>query len=87
MARRPPDHETLLDESRWPYGDAWSARAARAEIGKARFLLWLLTADPHEEIPARFHQLPAAKETVAEHGSDTVTLAGMYSHDARPRRS
>ena len=31
----PPDHDTLLDESRWPYGDGWSGRAARAEIDKA----------------------------------------------------
>jgi len=83
----PPDHDTLLDESRWPYGDGWSGRAARAEIDKARFLLWWLTADPQEEIPAKFHHVPAVKQDVAEHGSVTVTLAGVYSHDQRPRRS
>ena len=83
----PPDHETLLDESRWPYGDGWSRRAARAEIDRARFLLWWLTADPKEEIPARFHRVPAAEQTVAKHGSVIVTLAEMYSHEACRRRS
>lgn len=83
----PPDHDTLLDESRWPYGDRWNGRAARAEIDKARFLLWWLTADPQEEIPARFHHAPAAKQTVTEHGSVVTTLAEIYSHGPRPRRS
>jgi hypothetical protein len=58
----PPDHDTLLDESRWPYGDGWSGRIARAEIDKARFLLWWLTADSHEAIPPRFHYVPAARQ-------------------------
>jgi hypothetical protein len=81
----PPDHETLLDESRWPYGDAWSGRAERAEIDKARFLLWWLTADPQDDLPARFHHVPAAKQVV-EHGSDAVTLAEVYNQSTRPRR-
>jgi hypothetical protein len=50
----PPDHDTLLDESRWPYGDGWRGFVARAEIDKARFLLWWLTASPDEQVPARF---------------------------------
>jgi hypothetical protein len=60
---------------------------ARAEIDKARFLLWWLTADPQEEIPAKFHHVAATKQTVAAHGSVTATLAEVYSHDPRPRRS
>lgn len=83
----PPDHDTLLDESRWPYGDRWGGRAARAEIDKARFLLWWLTADPQEQIPARFNHGPVASQTGTEHGSIAVTLAEGYSHDPRPRRS
>jgi hypothetical protein len=83
----PPDHDTLLDESRWPYSDGWGGRAARAEIDKARFLLWWLTADSQDEIPARFHHVLAARQIVAEHGSVTVTLAEVYSRDKRPRLS
>lgn len=79
----PPDHETLLDESRWPYGDGWAGRAAQAEIGKARFLLWWLTANPDDEIPARFGHTPATRELVAEHGSVTTSLAEVYTHEAR----
>ena len=53
----PPDHDTLLDESRWPYGNGWGGRAVRPEIEKARFLLWWLTASPDEEVPTRFSAL------------------------------
>jgi hypothetical protein len=48
-----PDHDTLLDESRWPYGDAWRGKVPATEIRRARFLLWWLTADADEELPAR----------------------------------
>jgi hypothetical protein len=83
----PPDHDTLLDESRWPYGDGWRGRAARAEIYKARFLLWWLTASPHEQIPARFqHYQQAPTPAAVEHGAVTATLTDVYgSKTPRPR--
>jgi len=74
----------LLDESRWPYGDGWGGRAAQAEIDKARFLLWWLTASPDEEVPARFRRYQGAPGP-AGHGSVTATLTEAYgSDDSRP---
>jgi hypothetical protein len=85
--RGPPDHETLLDESRWPYGDKWGGRAARAEIDKARFLLWWLTTSPDEQMPARFqHYQQAPAPAAVEHGAVTATLTEVYNSDTpRPR--
>jgi hypothetical protein len=68
----------MLDESRWPYGDAWAGTAARDEVDRARFLLWWLTARPDEEVPARFRRRNTAEPTAAEHGSVTVTLREGY---------
>jgi hypothetical protein len=79
----PPDHDTLLDESRWPYGDGWGGRAAQAEIDKARFLLWWLTASPDEEVPARFRRYQSTPGSVAGHGSVTATLTEVYGSDDR----
>jgi hypothetical protein len=83
----PPDHDTLIDESRWPYGDKWDGRAARAEIDKARFLLWWLTAGPLEQVPARFqHDQQAPPPTAVEHGALTATLTEVHNSDTpRPR--
>ena len=78
----PPDHDTMLDESRWPYGDGWQGHAQRAEIDKARFLLWWLTASPDEETPARFNRLPVARHIVAEPGP-TVTLVQVHCPNPR----
>ncbi len=84
--QRPPDHDTLLDESRWPYGDGWGGRAAWAEIERARFILWWLTASPGDEVPARFQRYETGTApAVVEHGSTTVTLTEVY--DSRDRRS
>jgi hypothetical protein len=72
----PPDRDTMLDESRWPYGDGWDGRATGAEVERARFLLWWLAARPDEEVPARFrrHQTsPAARHRPAD-----ATLAEGY---------
>ena len=80
----PPDHDTLLDESRWPYGNGWGDRAARPEIEKARFLVWWLTASPDEEVPARFQHY-ASPPAAAEHGAITATLTEVYRHEP-PRR-
>jgi hypothetical protein len=82
--RGPPDHDTLLDESRWPYGDGWGGRAAQAEIAKARFLLWWLTASPDEEVPARFRRYQSTPgPTAAGDGSVTATLTEVYGSDDR----
>jgi hypothetical protein len=75
-----PDHDTLLDESRWPYGNGWRGRAARPEIDKARFLLWWLTASPDEDVPTRFQHY-ASPSAVAEHGATTATLTEVYGHE------
>ena len=80
----PPDHDTLLDESRWPYGDRWGGRAARAEIAKARFLLWWLTAAPDEEVPARFQPYQGIHGSpTTGPGSVTATLTEVYGSDDR----
>jgi hypothetical protein len=81
----PPDHDTLLDESRWPYGDRWDGCAARAEVDKARFLLWWLTASPDEQVPARFqHYQQAPAPAAVEHGAVTATLTEVY-HSKTPQ--
>lgn len=84
----PPDRAMMLDEGRWPYGDGWGGRAARAEIEKARFLLWWLTASPDDEVPDRFQRYHSAPEpTAVEHGSVTVALTKVHgSHGRRPFR-
>ncbi len=80
----PPDRDVLLDESRWPYGDGWGGRAAWAEIERARFLLWWLTASPDDEVPARFRRNESTPEpTVVEHGSVTVSLTEVHASQAR----
>jgi hypothetical protein len=75
----PPDHDTLLDESRWPYGDGWGGRAPQAEIARARFLLWWLTAGPGEAVPARFWRSGSRSAPVAvEDGAVAAALAVGY---------
>ena len=81
--RGPPDHDMLLDESRWPYGDGWGGRAAQAEIDKARFLLWWLTASPDEEVPARFRRNRSTPGPGAGDGSVTATLTEVHGSDYR----
>jgi hypothetical protein len=84
--RGSPDRDTMLDESRWPYGDGWGERAEWAEIQRARFLLWWLTAKPGEEVPARFRRRERASGPAAvEHGSTTVSISGVYGSGARGR--
>ncbi|SRR6266516_2404082 len=80
----PPDHDTLVDESRWPYGHGWGGRTARAEIDRARFLLWWLTASPDEEVPARFGPYQGIHGLATTgHGSVSATLTEVYGSDDR----
>jgi hypothetical protein len=80
----PPDHATLLDESRWPYGDGWGGQATGAEVQRARFLLWWLTARPDEEVPARFRRARHDPGAAAD-GSTSVSITGVYGgHGGRP---
>jgi hypothetical protein len=81
-----PDHATLLDESRWPYGDGWAGQVTGDEIQRARFLLWWLTARPDEEVPARFRRVRHAPGPAAvEEGSTSVSITEVYGgHGRRP---
>jgi hypothetical protein len=49
------------------------------ELNQARFICWLCTATPREEIPRRFrHWDGAAAPAMTEDGSVTVTLREIY---------
>jgi len=84
----PPNHNMLLDESRWPHTDRWQGHASWEEIQHARFLLWWLTAAESEQVPARFRRCDIASEpAVAEDGSVTVTMTEAHRGAAfRPFR-
>jgi hypothetical protein len=81
----PPSHNMLLDESRWPYSNRWQEHASWEELQHARFLLWWLTADDGEEVPARFRPNHiAAEPTATEHGSATVTMTDVRCDESFP---
>ena len=45
------------------------------ELNRARFICWLCTAQPGDEVPLRFHPWDAAPvPTITEDGSVTVTM-------------
>lgn len=84
----PPSHQTLLDESRWPYTDRWQSHATWEELQHARFLLWWLTAANGEQVPARLRPYHIATgPAVTEQGSVTVTLTEVHRDERiRPHR-
>jgi hypothetical protein len=86
--KEPPDRDTLLDESSWPYDDGWQGRASWEELQHARFLLWWLTAADGEEPPARLCITDVTPSPVAaEDGLVTVTVSEVRGEEySRPFR-
>ena len=75
----PPSAATLAAESTAsepPPGPL----APRDELNRARFICWVCTAEPGDELPLRFHPWDAAPApTATEEGSVTITLREIPS--------
>jgi len=58
---------------------AAAAPSPWAELNKARFICWLCTASPGEEVPLRFRPWVTGPEpTVTEEGAVTVTMREVF---------
>ena len=74
----PPSAATLAAESTADEPPLHTP-APWSELNQARFICWLCTATPDEEVPLRFRRWETAvASTVIEDGSVTVTLREVY---------
>lgn len=74
----PPSGATLAAESTADQPPLL-ARMPWTELNKARFICWWCTANPEDEIPARFRSLDATPNSaVMEEGSVTVTMREIH---------
>jgi hypothetical protein len=74
----PPSRPTLAAESTADQPPLLP-RTPWAELNKARFICWWCTADPEDEIPARFRGWnPAPDPAVMAEGSATATMGEIH---------
>jgi hypothetical protein len=70
----PPSAATLAAESTASQPPL-HPRTPREELNRARFICWVCTAEPGDQLPLRFHPWDAAPApTVTEEGSVTITI-------------
>jgi hypothetical protein len=70
----PPSAATLAAESTASEPPLYPP-TPRDELNRARFICWLCTAEPGDELPLRFHPWDAAPAPAAtEEGSVTITM-------------
>jgi hypothetical protein len=70
----PPSAATLAAESTASQPPLYPA-ASWDELNRARFICWLCTSQPEDEVPLRFHPWDAAPAPAAsEEGSVTITI-------------
>jgi hypothetical protein len=71
---RPPSRATLAAES-LASQPPLHPPAPWDELNRARFICWLCTSQPEDELPLRFHSWDAAAApTATEDGSITITI-------------
>lgn len=70
---RPPSAATLAAESTASEPPTHPA-ATWDELNRARFICWVCTAQPGDELPLRFHPWDAAPAVTTEQGSVTISI-------------